>query len=390
MPAPGRDIVAEAVLGIVVAAEQIRGSGRLAPHYEADLSAKFDALALDVDGLERAVAAGALSEPQRYLPSSRTSGAELAHSSRGAPTGVRAIVQGATRRSRQVAAEVSRRGSTKFRQMAGPHLRELERTGVDRLGRMSEVVATRVQVVADHSRRVATSGGSSRRLDRVTPAGRARPSLAPIPRERYGSTLIGAPDPDTATSLLVDWIVDRIGRGPGGRMLHVECNEGGLVDRLLALGYDALGGDPMASPSERRVRAGALECLGVTKRSSLGALVVSGVTDDVTPASARALAHLARTRLEPGGIVVVVSTHPRAAGEEDPVTADLNLRRALHPVTWCHLLARYGFVAITVYDPSGSASQAARTSWSSPGGATTQAGQQGRPEIYAVSAQRTS
>ncbi len=390
MPAPGRDIVAEAVLGIVVEAERIRGSGRLPPHYESDLGARFGAIALKVDALERAVAAGALSEPQAYHRISTLSAIELQHAPRADPTGLRAIVRGASRRSRQVAVEVSRRGSTKFRQIAGPHLRELERTGVDRLGRMSEVVATRAQVVADHSRRVATSGGSSRRLDRVTPGGRALASLAPPPRERHGSRQIGAPDPDAATSLLVDWVVERISRGPGGRMLHVECTEGGLVNRLLDLGYDALGADPMAPPSEHRIRAGALEYLGVTKRSSLGALVVSGVTDEVTPAGARALAHLARTRLGPGGIVVVVSTHPRATDEEDPITADLNLRRALHPVTWCHLLARYGFVAITVYDPSGSTSQGDRRGGSSSGSATMQTGRPGQPRFYAVSAQRTS
>ena len=39
---------------------------------------------------------------------------------------------------------------------------------------------------------------------------------------------------------------------------------------------------------------------------------------------------------------MLVSTRPEAAIAMDPVAADLAHGRPLHPVTWCHLLARYG------------------------------------------------
>ncbi|MGA8682460.1 MAG: hypothetical protein WB592_18425, partial [Acidimicrobiales bacterium] len=152
-----------------------------------------------------------------------------------------------------------------------------------------------------------------------------------------------------------DWALERLGRGSGGRVLHVECAEGGLVRRMAAVGYEATGADPAADTSESILRGGALERLGVERRSSLGGLVLSGVTEEVSPASARAIAHLASSRLRPGGVVVIVSAHPRRPSDDDPITSDLTRRRPLHPVTWCHLLARYGFGEITVFDPSGGA-----------------------------------
>jgi hypothetical protein len=166
--------------------------------------------------------------------------------------------------------------------------------------------------------------------------------------------MIGASDPDRSTAALADWAVERIGRGPGGRVLHVECADGSLVRRMGALGFDAAGADPAAhTGSETIVRAGALERLATERRSSLGGLVLSGFTDAVSPASARAVAHLAAVQLQPSGIVVIVSAHPPRPEDGDPITSDLAVRRPLHPVTWCHLLARYGFGEITVSDAAG-------------------------------------
>jgi hypothetical protein len=144
--------------------------------------------------------------------------------------------------------------------------------------------------------------------------------------------------------------------------LHVECGEGGLVRRLATLGFDATGADPAAEPTDTILRGGALEHLGGERRSSLGGLVLSGVTEEVSPASARALAHLAASRLRDGGVVVVVSSHPIASVGADPITSDLALRHPLHPVTWCHLLARFGFREITVLDRAGGSGAGSSTS----------------------------
>jgi hypothetical protein len=49
----------------------------------------------------------------------------------------------------------------------------------------------------------------------------------------------------------------------------------------------------------------------------------------------------------------------------DPVAADLAHGRPLHPVTWCHLLARYGLSVLATFEPDSS-----------------------EPDVFAVSAQR--
>lgn len=354
MAGSGDGIVAEAVADIVAEAEGIRGARRLPAGFEKDLDRRFDALAQDRDGLERAVAKGALEVPQTYA-SRRFDhlGTEPEESRLGGAMGLRRLASGATRRGQRAARNVSRRGATTARRLAGPRLRSLERKGLDQVGAMAEEIATFGQVAADHARRVATSGGSSRRLERISPGGRALPSPAARAATRAGSGSIGALDPDVGAELMVGWAIERVGRAPTGRVLHVESGEGGLVARLAAVGFDALGADPAAQPSETVQRAGALERLGGVQRSSLASLILSGVTDEVSPASARALAHLARSRLQREGTVIVVSAHPRRIDEEDPVTADLTVRRPLHPVTWCHLLARHGFSEITVFDPAG-------------------------------------
>jgi 2-polyprenyl-3-methyl-5-hydroxy-6-metoxy-1,4-benzoquinol methylase len=43
---------------------------------------------------------------------------------------------------------------------------------------------------------------------------------------------------------LEDWITERLGRVPGGRVLHIECGDGALVRRLNEAGFRATGADP--------------------------------------------------------------------------------------------------------------------------------------------------
>ena len=74
----------------------------------------------------------------------------------------------------------------------------------------------------------------------------------------------------------------------------------------------------------------------------MNGLLLTGVVDRLRPGAARALAQLAARRLVPGGVVVLVSMRPEVAVAMDPVAADLASGRPVHPVTWCHLLARYG------------------------------------------------
>jgi hypothetical protein len=64
-------------------------------------------------------------------------------------------------------------------------------------------------------------------------------------------------------------------------------------------------------------------------------------------------------------VVVLVSARPEAAAGVDPVAADLAPGRSMHPVTWCHLFARYGLTELAVYEADTS-----------------------EPDAFAVSAQR--
>jgi 2-polyprenyl-3-methyl-5-hydroxy-6-metoxy-1,4-benzoquinol methylase len=41
---------------------------------------------------------------------------------------------------------------------------------------------------------------------------------------------------------------------PGSRILDLGCGDGGLVERLTELGYDALGVDPAAPANDRLIR----------------------------------------------------------------------------------------------------------------------------------------
>jgi len=97
----------------------------------------------------------------------------------------------------------------------------------------------------------------------------------------------------------------------------------------------------------------------------LTGLLLTGVVDRLRPGAARALAQLAARRLAPGGVVVLVSMRPEVAVAMDPVAADLASGRPVHPVTWCHLLARYGLSELAVFEPDAS-----------------------EPDVFAVSAQR--
>ncbi|MHB1986745.1 MAG: hypothetical protein ACYCSF_01985 [Acidimicrobiales bacterium] len=155
--------------------------------------------------------------------------------------------------------------------------------------------------------------------------------------------------------------LETVDRGP---ILHTECGDGSLVRRFRALGLDAVGADP----GMQRARSGVFTCRGPlvalarTKKSLLGGVILSGVTDRVTPSSAKALVRLVATRLKEGGTIVLLSASPVRRNESDPVTTDLAAGRSLHPTTWCHLLARIGLEQVTVREAAdGSAFAVAAT-----------------------------
>lgn len=244
---------------------------------------------------------------------------------------------------RDQAARLARRAVRRGRRLAGPRLRALERSSFERLGRAAEGVATRGEVLADKSRRLAQSRPSL--WTRLAPSAR---TLAP---SRSEPTAGDAPD-----EALVAWALARLD-GAGGLIAHIECGDGWLLGRLGAPGRNVVGVDPGAlrvgapPAGANVVRAGALEWLGTKRPGSLGGIVLSGVTERLRPGSARAICQLVASRLEPGGVVVVTSSLPEALVEADPLTTDLRPGRPVHPVTWCHLLARYGIEELSVLDP---------------------------------------
>ena len=322
-----RDGLLDKALGeIEAAAGELRAGGSLSPGFEEELDRAWDDLAADPAALEPgrpAASPGCTTGPAGALP----------------PNGARRLLL-AARRSGPVAARRARRA-------AGPRLRAAGRAATEVVGRAGEAAATLGQVETDRARRFAASSGPLRRLSRLSPSARAfgpswRQTAAVPPLE------------------LEEWVVGRLGEPPGGALaLHVECGDGHLLAALVALGFEVEGADPgasMAAPGgeEGVVRAGALEFLGRHRRASLDALVLSAVTERLRPSTARALVHLASTRLRGGGHIAVLSALPDAVAGDDPVASDLGQGRPLHPVTWCHLLARYGFSEITVHDGEGS------------------------------------
>jgi hypothetical protein len=160
---------------------------------------------------------------------------------------------------------------------------------------------------------------------------------------------------------LLAWVLERLSaavlersREAPGLVLHTECGDGRLVEALVARGLDARGADPRwparADGGTRILAAGALEYLGATVSGTLDGLLLTGVVDRLRPGAARVLVQLAARSLAPGGIVVLVSARPEAAVATDPVAADLAAGRPLHPVTWCHLLARSGLCELAVFE----------------------------------------
>ncbi len=144
---------------------------------------------------------------------------------------------------------------------------------------------------------------------------------------------------------IVAAIVSRLS-GTTGRVLHTDCGDGGLVRALVDEGIEAYGVGPRRDAFVDAARAGldvrpdvGLDHLRRVDDGKLAAVVLT-TTIDTAPLAQQieALDHAVRA-IEPGGMVLVVSTAPEYL---DPLTADLATGRPLRPSTWRHLMSVRG------------------------------------------------
>lgn len=155
--------------------------------------------------------------------------------------------------------------------------------------------------------------------------------------------------PGYASGVEVDWehwapvVASALSVGGTGRTLHADAGEGDLVARLNAAGIDAYGTDPISRSAAAGVELcldSVLDHLEALPDHSLAALVLSGCVDAMAVGAQQELARLAGAKVMAEGTVIVVSAHPRAWADADPVRADLAAGRPLHPETWIELLVR--------------------------------------------------
>jgi len=139
--------------------------------------------------------------------------------------------------------------------------------------------------------------------------------------------------------------------GVSGRVLHAECGNGSLLDRLSAAGVDAYGVDPTESVIEPAIERGldvraesVLGHLEVVADEALSGMVLSGSVQWLHPNQRDRLVSLVASRLALDGVLVIHSATPESwmAGTSHLVS-DLAPGRPIHAETWGHLLAQLGF-----------------------------------------------
>lgn len=154
--------------------------------------------------------------------------------------------------------------------------------------------------------------------------------------------------------------VAAVAKAPG-RILHVACGDGWLVQRIVAAGGDAYGVDPRPRLVDAPELGGLdlrVEPAGAHLRAvapaGLGAVVLSGTVDGMAGTERAQLLAALGTRLAPGGTLVVHSVTQEAwASADAPPEADLAPGRPLRPGTWCSLLGERGYQAVDHAGPGG-------------------------------------
>lgn len=148
--------------------------------------------------------------------------------------------------------------------------------------------------------------------------------------------------------------------GTRGRVLHAACGDGWLVRVLGDAGADAYGVDPRPGAVAEAELAGAdlreegvLEHLRAVERSSLGAVVLSGLVEAMDPPRRDETVRIVTERIGDHGTLLVHSLSPAAwAAEDAPPEADLAPGRPLRPRTWAHLLGTWSVETLDAPDGS--------------------------------------
>jgi len=141
-----------------------------------------------------------------------------------------------------------------------------------------------------------------------------------------------------------------------GRVLHAECGNGSLVERLVAAGVDAYGVDPAELTIEPAVDRGldvraesALDHLEVVAEEALSGIVLSGSVQWLHPNQRDRLVALASARLAIDGVLVLHSSTPEAwRRRHSHLVEDLSPGHPLHSDTWTHLLGAHGLATTGV------------------------------------------
>jgi hypothetical protein len=143
-----------------------------------------------------------------------------------------------------------------------------------------------------------------------------------------------------------------------GRVLVLGCGDGWLVEKLGESTIDAYGVDPRMGITDKGAlrgldlrEDGVFSHLEAVASAGLGAVVVSGVVDGMSPQQRSKLLSLLEERLAPGATLIVHCVTPAAWNAPDaPYIYDLAPGHPLRPNTWVHLLGSRASVEV---DPGG-------------------------------------
>jgi hypothetical protein len=142
-----------------------------------------------------------------------------------------------------------------------------------------------------------------------------------------------------------------------GPVLHADCTDSSVLALLAARDIVAYGVGTRGDLLDRAAASGLDVRLEHPSRhlqelpdGALGAAVLSSFVDLLTPPAHTNLVELVRSKLRPGGVLVVLGTIPEAWAHAVPVeVADLSTGRPLHAETWNYLLVEGGFEQAEVH-----------------------------------------